>query len=632
MQLLALTSARFGTDRSRLEMKASGEHSKQSVTVATRPGEDPWEALRASVGERVRLSLLVYHREGAELAHLSRRHALVIGRGSDCDLRVGDAGLSRRHARFSVRGDVVVVEDLGSKNGVRINGELVKEAEVGPHDRLTLGTLPVVVNRLDPLEERLGGLERHESFIAHLDEELARCRLFGRHATLLLVGQRPKTSRRAEVCRYAPALRELLRPFDRLGHYSPTQLEVLYGESTEEQSQALAEQILATGERLGTPLLCGAAMFPHHGASASELQLAAQDAFHRASPATAALRWADEVARPPADDLDESKRLSADKGPILRGPYIRRVYQIIERVAPKKVPVLIRGETGTGKELAAQALHRRSQRSRGPLHAINCAALPTHLLQSAIFGHEKGAFTGAHQRQKGLFEAAHGGTLFLDEVGELPLNAQSSLLRVLETQRFCRLGSTKEIGVDVRFVAATHRDLEEMVRTGGFRQDLFFRLNVLTVDLPPLRARCDELEALAYYFVAQANEQNGCAIEGIDTDALEAMLSYPWPGNIRELRNAMERAVVIAQGKTITLDDLPTSLQHVDPAVTFVAAPDAAVSRSLRGRVREYEAAIIRQTLVELGKDRQAAADLLGISLRTLAQKMSVAGIRLRDL
>ena len=612
-------------------MKASGEHSKQSITVATRPGEDPWETLRASVGQRARLSLLIYHREGAELVPLSRRQPLVVGRGSDSDVRIGDARLSRRHARFSVRGDVVVVEDLGSKNGVRINGELAEEAEVGPHDRLTLGTLPVVVNRLDALEEGLVELERHESFVARLDEELARCRLFGRHLTLLLVGQRPGTSRCAEVHRYAPALRKLLRPFDRLGHYAPTQLEVLHGESTAEQSQDLADQILAVGQRLATPLLCGAAMFPQHGANASELQLAARGAFHRAD-ALNPLRWAEEVPRRPTGDLDESEEPDAEGGPILRGPYIRRVYQIIDRVAPKRVPVLIRGETGTGKELAAQALHRRSQRSRGPLRCVNCAALPSQLLESALFGHEKGAFTGAHQRQQGLFEAAHGGTLFLDEVAELPLDAQSSLLRVLETQRFCRLGSTKEIAVDVRFIAATHRNLEEMVREGGFRQDLFFRLNVLTVDLPPLRARCDELEALAYYFVAQANEQNGCAIESIGTDALEAMLSYPWPGNIRELRNAMERAVVIAQGRAITLDDLPTCLQQVDPAVEFVATHDTSASRSLKDRVREYEAAIIRQTLVELGKDRQAAANLLGISLRTLAHKMSVAGLRLRDL
>jgi formate hydrogenlyase transcriptional activator len=245
------------------------------------------------------------------------------------------------------------------------------------------------------------------------------------------------------------------------------------------------------------------------------------------------------------DYLEEEVRTEHNFGEIVgRSPALRRVLQQVETVAPTGSTVLIRGETGTGKELIARALHDLSPRTGRTFVKLNCAAIPTGLLESELFGHEKGAFTGAVSQKIGRFEVAHQGTLFLDEVGDIPLELQPKLLRVLQEQEFERLGGTKTIKVDVRLVAATHRDLAKMVADGSFREDLYYRLNVFPVTLPPLRERSDDIPRLVAHFTQRFARRMGRQIEAIPSEVMDALVRYTWPGNVRELQNIIERAVI----------------------------------------------------------------------------------------
>jgi DNA-binding NtrC family response regulator len=277
---------------------------------------------------------------------------------------------------------------------------------------------------------------------------------------------------------------------------------------------------------------------------------------------------------------------------------------------------------------------------------INCGAIPLSLVESTLFGHERGAFTGAIQQQKGVFEDADGSTVFLDEIAELPLPAQASLLRVLETGKFCRVGSTRELSCDVRVVAATHQDLEAMCDTGRFRADLYYRLNAITLDIPPLRERVDEIEPLALRFLQEANQANQRKVRGIEPPALASLRSYRWPGNVRELKNAIERAVVITSSERVSDKDLPARVRGARPVADSYPRLDAGVadetqaritapspsnpeaSGELRVRVQEYEAQIITEALRAAGGNRADAARQLGMPLRTLTHKIKVLGVK----
>ena len=241
-------------------------------------------------------------------------------------------------------------------------------------------------------------------------------------------------------------------------------------------------------------------------------------------------------------------------------PPMRAVYSMIDRVAASNVDVLVTGETGTGKELVARSLHRRSRREAGPFVPIDCGAIPDALLESELFGHERGAFTGADARRIGLVELADGGTLFLDEVGELPLPLQAKLLRVLQERRVRRVGGRQENAVDVRVVAATSRPIDQMVTKGEFRRDLFYRINVVRIDMPPLRIRGDDIGLLAEAFANRASQEMSRSVGGLSPDAYQVLKNYPWPGNVRELNNVVRRAVAMTSGTTIGLDDLPDEL------------------------------------------------------------------------
>ncbi len=307
-------------------------------------------------------------------------------------------------------------------------------------------------------------------------------------------------------------------------------------------------------------------------------------------------------------------KLSADL--IGQGAEIEALRRFIQKVGPTDSTVLLLGETGTGKDLAAAAIHRASGRRDHPFVAVDCASLNDNLLQSELFGHERGAFTGAVKMRHGLFETAHGGTIFLDEVGDVSPTLQASLLRILETSTFRRVGGGREITVDVRLIAATNRDLERMIAGGRFRQDLFFRLNAIHVELVPLRKRREDVPFLADHFLARHNARYGTH-KRLAADAVEAMQDYRWPGNVRELRHAVERAAVLADADEIQATDLPRELRIVAPLDEGSDEGQAALLPLL-----EVERRHLQRVLASAGGHRAKAAALLGISERSLYRKI----------
>ena len=298
---------------------------------------------------------------------------------------------------------------------------------------------------------------------------------------------------------------------------------------------------------------------------------------------------------------------------------LKTVIDQVRLVAPSRATILIEGESGTGKELIAQAIHQVSPRTRAPFIAVHCAALSESLLESEIFGHEKGSFTGATERRVGRFESADGGTLFLDEIGEISASTQVKLLRFLETRTIERVGGSKPIELDVRLVAATNRNLEQMVKAGKFREDLYFRLNVVRLTMPPLRERAEDVPLLLAHFIAIFAKENGLTPLTIEPGAVQTLQRYAWPGNIRELRNFCENAVVMHRGKTLSEYDLDPRFRGAAPALA-VAGAAAPVANPLS--VAENEKRLLREALIKSRGNRTKAAELMGISRRTLHRKL----------
>jgi DNA-binding NtrC family response regulator len=298
---------------------------------------------------------------------------------------------------------------------------------------------------------------------------------------------------------------------------------------------------------------------------------------------------------------------------------MREVLDMVRQVAPSRATVLLQGESGTGKECIARAIHQLSPRARQPLVTVHCAGLAPTLLESELFGHEKGAFTGAHERHIGRFERAQGGTLFLDEIGEIDASLQVKLLRFLGERTFERVGSTKTLSADVRLVAATNKNLAEMAKSGAFREDLLFRLRVVEIWLPPLRERTEDLPLLAQTFLREFAQENEKPVNNFTPEAMELLLRYPWPGNVRELRTAIERGVVLCRGERITARDLPPALRGAPAGAPAAAAPSASPADLT---VKDAEKELVVRVLKETGGNRTLAARKLGMSRRTLHRKL----------
>src|SRR5262245_61711630 len=303
---------------------------------------------------------------------------------------------------------------------------------------------------------------------------------------------------------------------------------------------------------------------------------------------------------------------------------MREIFELVQQVAPRKATVRITEESGTGKELIAKAIHHLSPRSRAPMVTVHCAGLAPTLLESELFGHEKGAFTGAHERRVGRFEEAHGGTLFLDEIGEIDASTQVKLLRVLSERTFERVGSSKPITVDVRVLAATNKNLPEQVKSGVFRDDLFFRLKVVSIKLPPLRERRTDIPLLVQAFVRESARTNAKKVKDVSPEAMAILTNYSWPGNVRELYAAIEGAVVLCRSETITPRDLPAEVRQTDPASTGVQPASSLIPAET---VQDAERQLIIRALKESNGNRTAAAQRIGMSRRTLHRKLKEYGL-----
>ena len=308
-------------------------------------------------------------------------------------------------------------------------------------------------------------------------------------------------------------------------------------------------------------------------------------------------------------------------------PQMQQGFSVVRQVAPSKAAVLVAGESGTGKELVARAIHQLSPRRGGPFVAINCAAMPETLMESELFGHEKGAFTGALERRAGCFELAQHGTLLLDELAEMPSGTQAKLLRVLEDSRVRRLGGKTEISVDVRIIAATNRNVDDALKKGDLREDLYYRLNVFQISLPPLRQRISDLPLLCEALISHLNRKHSCNATGVTHEVMEAFKKYSWPGNVRELRNVLERAVIMAGEGTIQMAHLPydfgVSVGSRSPAQVF--EPES-VRLAVGTTVSDAEKALIQLTLQHTKNNKTRAAEILGISLKTLFNKLKEYG------
>ncbi len=581
---------------------------------------------KPSPGAAEKVFLILYHRDGMQILSLREGECLVIGRKPPSDCIVEDSSLSRTHARLELNNGQVRVFDLQSTNGTWINGARCDEGVITPGAKITFGGLPASLHTPEHARWIRSGFGSHEQLLADLGVEICRSRDNGHPISLVLV----KNAREApeSLGHWFPDFQRLLRPYDRTALYSRDTVEILLPETDPEKALSFSERISA----ISPTLMCGLGCYPQHADSADKLLAVTRRALQQASPSAGGrIAVAPSPLNPPGNLVQENR------APVVASLRMKELYRQLPRVAQSIIPVLITGETGTGKEIVARSIHEGGKRAPKPLICVNCGSIPQQLVESTLFGHERGAFTGATQRATGIFESANGGTVFLDEVGELPLSAQAALLRVLETKRFLRVGSTKEVEVDVRILAATNRDLDAMCKEQTFRSDLYFRLNVMTIHLPPLRERREEIEPLCWHFIKQASSESDCAVSRIHPLALELLMSYGWPGNVRELRNVIERAVVIARDGEITVEDLPAPIRTQRPAEPstdpFLVAterdlPTCKEGKNLKIELQQQEARIILEMLNRHDWNRKAVAEALGMQLRTLSNKIKAYNLK----
>ena len=523
---------------------------------------------------------------------------VTFGRSRGATIHVDNEKISRMHARIRRTGDTIEVEDLGSRNGTRVNNDKIEGVRrLANGDEVTIGPIVAIVGVTSGLRgsnavaDALAGEAR---LVAEVDRAVRYHRALA--IGLVRVANDPVID----------AMARALRPMDLIAEDAGDDYLVILPELNRAEGAAAIERLLDFARAAGIEVKAAIAQCPENGTTVETL-IGHVRAGLRSGRSPRAIE--------PAIEPGAAQ-------PIVLDPAMRRVYSLVERIADTPMTVLILGETGVGKELVAEAIHRRSSRRERPLIKLNCAALPETLLESELFGYERGAFTGAERRKVGFFEAADGGTLFLDEIGEMPLSLQAKLLRVLERKVITRVGGTTEVATDARLIAATHRDLEAEVRAGRFRQDLMFRIGGFTLVVPPLRDRPGEVVALAEHFALTTAAEQGRSAPALSDGAREALASYAWPGNVRELRNAIERALVLC-GDTIEAADLPEKLRDAGQRVRPVTP-----AADMRGHLAEVERAAIVAALEAEDQNQTRAARRLGLSRRALIYKMEKYGLK----
>jgi two-component system, NtrC family, response regulator AtoC len=572
--------------------------------------------------------LLVLEGESSARVPLPASGVVLIGRDAEADLRVRDDSVSRRHARLMLDGGEARIVDLDSHNGTLVNGRRVDGAHpLVSGDVVTLGSVVLVLRTAARPSPARRALEA-ERLLERLGEEVQRSLRYGRPLTVLALVSPPEPGAARRDALDAVCAAEL-GPAEVSGWLDSAHLLVLLPEvSGEPGVEGLGECVEALaaacpGARLGW------AVCPTDGCDADTLVAAARGAAANALPGR------------PAAAADSATLLTlGERTVVVADPAMVQLYALVKRLAASDLPVLISGETGVGKENAAFAVHHGSRRASGPFVTVNCAALPESLVESELFGHDKGAFTGAGAAKAGILESAHGGTVFLDEVGELPLAVQARFLRALEARRITRVGEVRERPIDIRVVAATHRDLEAEVRAGCFRQDLYFRLGAATVLLPPLRERPREVPLLTRIFLERACRALGRREMVLAADTLAALARYDWPGNVRELRNLMDYAAAAVADDVLEPHHLPERVRGSSPGA--LAEPSARGEGSAPAPVRggsfrplaEEIRALERQRMEEAlqaaeGVQTRAAA-LIGMPIRTFSFKMKQLGLTAR--
>lgn len=569
--------------------------------------------------------LLVVEGHSSLLRPLPPSGDILIGRAEDCDLRLSDKTASRHHARLSIQptgpSAGITLFDLGSHNGTRVMGQRVVGSRRLQHgDVIQFCEVHLVLHAPGLLHQNQDLLPV-PAFQTRLAQEVERAHQYGRSLSLVCLQLEEQT----DVPRLLLALSKHLRRIDVASRHERN-LHILLPEVSRQDAGSISHPLVGAARLIEPRVRAGLAVFPSDGGDADSLLLSAQAAAGMAQVGKLLL----------ADAAQQTLSIGPHEVLIADGA-MQGIYGLLERLARSPIAVLIQGETGTGKEIAATALHVWSKRS-GRFVAQNCAALPETLAESELFGHEKGAFTGAISAKAGLLEQAAQGTLLLDEVGELSLLVQAKLLRALETQKIVRLGGQREIAVDVRIVAATHRDLEADVAQGRFRQDLFFRLVAARVHLPPLRDRRREIPLLLRHFVRRAAQRLQLPPPEFSEAALALLLSYGFSGNVRELRNVCDYVVATTQTGIVTTADLGAALRaSAIPATatnTPIATPPQSTAllgpkfRNLEDEIRALEQRRMLEALAETEGVQNKAAELLGMPVRTFAHKMKQYGLR----
>ena len=571
-----------------------------------------------------RRHLLVFSGSSSWMYQLPTTGRVTVGRSEAADLRIDDAAISRQHAILTIVDGHVTVADQSSQRGTYVNGiRISAEQTLSANDVITIHNTTLILHATAAALTSAMVLDR-PALRQRVEDESDRAVRYERaFSVLCLLWSDAIADRRATENMVADQLRRIDAA---AWSDSDNALHVLLAEATQDEALTIAGRIRA---KLANPTLrighvtcpmrsVGHVTCPSDGYDADALLASAHNAAVSVAPGAIG-----------GTTRSYQTLTIGTQRVVVADPAVARLYALIERLAPVDLSVLITGETGCGKELAATAIHQLSRRHTHQLVSLNCAAIQDTLVESELFGHEKGAFSGAVGSKSGLIEAASGSTLFLDEVGELALTTQAKLLRVLETQRVTRVGDVRERQIDIRIVAATNRDLDADIAAGRFREDLYFRLSGATLHLPPLRQRLRELPLLAASFLDDACRRNGRAMMAISDGAMTALLAYSWHGNVRELKNLMQYVAAAHQSDALTADHVAERLSR-NPRPTgritpLVTAPSQ--FRPLADELRELEITRIREALDATGGNQTRAAGLLAMPVRTFFEKAKQHGL-----